>query len=659
MKPQITTNKEYLDAVNTLNKWAEAYYTDSETLATDEEYDNLYFATRNYEDSHPDEIVPVSPTQRIGDKILDGFETKKHIKPLYSLDDVFNEEEAKEWFEKLPKNINEFTAEPKYDGLSLNLTYEHGMLKSAVTRGDGVSGEDVTGNAPYIAGIPLSIPYTDLVEIRGEVVINQSDLDEINQWRIANKKAEFSNVRNAASGGLRSFESTAVKAYKLKFSPFAIGENELDFEYHTDEMKWIEGQGFTNWGTNDYRAFKTFEEIQSFYEDMVKNRGNYPMMIDGMVIKVNDIHVQEELGFTSKHPRWAVAYKFPAIEKTTVLEDVVLQVGKTGAITPVGIVQEVNFDGVKVTRVTLSNFADIERKDIRIGDSVVLIRSGDVIPKITKVFKDRRTGNERVIEKPVACPTCGDTNLDDSQAVIKCTNRKCPDVLKGILRYAVSRKALDMDALGSSTIDELVDRGIVKELIDLFFLTEEDFLSLNGFKQRKAKKTFDAIQGVIGNVEAYRLLNAMDIHLIGESASKKIISVFGSRVFNPVNRLISYKEIISVEDIGEESAREFVDFMTKNMYGVEDLFVTVKPTFPEEKSLGDSLAGKKFVITGTLSQSRGHFKDLIEAHGGKVSGSVSKSTDYLLAGENAGSKAKKAEELGVEILSEEDFISII
>jgi len=654
-------DKEYLKAVETLNVWAYAYYTNNDTLATDDEYDTLYSEVRVYENLNPDKINKLSPTQRVGDSILSGFETKKHIQPLYSLEDKHEKETAEEWVKNILNTfgIRELTAEPKYDGLSLNLTYKDGMLVSAVTRGDGVEGEDVTGNAPYIIGLPLFIPYKGLVEIRGEVIIRQKDLEEINKWRIANNKDEFSNVRNAASGGLRSFESVAVKAYKLHFSPFAIGENELDFNYHTEEMQWIESQGFSNWGTNDYRVFTTFEEIHAFYEDMIKNRDNFPMMLDGMVIKVNDLHAQEELGFTSKYPRWAVAYKFPPLEKTTVLEDVILQVGKTGAITPVGIVKEVNFDGVKVNRVTLSNFEDIERKDIRIGDSVILVRSGDVIPKIVKVFKDRRTGKEKIIPIPTSCPVCDDTHLDDTQAVIRCTNKECPAVLKGVIRYAAGRKALDIDSLGSSTIDELIDTNMVKRLSDLWTLTKEDFLSLEGFKTRKANKVYNAIHSIVGNVEAYRVLNAMDIPLIGESASKKIISVLGERVFDPINNPISYKEIIAVEDIGEESAKEFIKFMEENADFVVSLFETIQPVFKEEVSLGNQFEGKKFVITGTLSQSRGHFKELIEAHGGKVSGSVSKTTDYLLAGENAGSKAKKAEELNVTILSEQDLLDLL
>lgn len=652
-------NTEYNEAIQVLNKWANSYYVKDILLATDDEYDKLYFQIVDFEKENPLLVSMFSPTQRVGDKILDGFQTKKHILPLWSLDDVFDKFEFKEWYYRNHKDGMSYTAEAKYDGLSLNLEYKDGQLVSAVTRGDGKVGENVTENAMFVKGIPLSIPYKGLVEIRGEVTINQADLDGINEWRIANGKAEFSNVRNAASGGLRSFDTKAVKAYKLQFSPFSIGENELDFELHTDEMKWIESQGFSNWGTNDYKVFTTLEEIQEFYEEMVKNRDKYPMMLDGMVVKINDIHIQDDLGFTSKYPRWAIAYKFPAVEKTTKVIDVILQVGKTGAITPVGIVDEVNFDGVFVNRVTLSNFEDIERKDIRIGDSVVLIRSGDVIPKITQVFTERRDGTEKVIQRPTACPTCGDTELDDTQAVIKCTNRECPDILKGIVRYAVGRKALDIDSLGSSTIDELVDTKKIKNILDLWSLTMSDLLSLEGFGQRKAEKIYNAIQDTVGKVDSYRLINAMDIPNLGESASKKITEVFGARIFDPINQPISYEEVKAIDTIGEEIATSFVAFMDKYADFVVGLNEAVKPFIEEKVSLGENLTDKKFVITGTLSQSRGEFKKMIEAHGGKVSGSISKSTDFLLAGENAGSKETKAKDLGVTVLSEEAFMAML
>jgi len=652
------TNKEYIDGVNLLNKWAYAYYTEDNPIATDEEYDTLYFKIKKYEDENPSKILDISPTQRVGDVILDGFEKRKHLQAMYSLDDVFNEKEFFEWIEKLPENET-YSCEPKYDGASLNITYNNGRLIAGTTRGDGKEGEDITANMPYIIGVPLSIPYKGLVEIRGEVTIQKDDFDEINVWRVENDKDKFSNVRNAASGGLRSFESKNIKAYKLHFTPYSLGENELDFETQIDEAKWIISQGFKNWGTNDFVILKTKEEIQEFYLKMIENRDNYPMMLDGMVVKVNSKSEQEKLGFTSKYPRWAIAYKFPAIEKVTKLNDVILQVGKTGAITPVAIIEPVDIDGVTVSRATLHNFDEINKDGLMINDTVVIIRSGDVIPKITKIFKDRRNGKEIKIKTPTECPICGDSNLDTEDTIIKCTNKNCSARVKGVLTYAVGQKAFNMSSVGESTISELVDRGMVSSVIDLWSITKEEFMTLDGFKKRKAEKTYDAIHGIIGKVDAYRVLNALDIPLIGETASKKLVKVFRERIFQPIENPISYEELIAVEDIGHESAKMFVSFMEENFDLVVDLYETIQPVIEEEISLGNQFEGKKFVITGTLSKPRGEFKKLIEAHGGKVSGSVSKNTDYVLVGEDAGSKEKKAIELGLNILDEETFNSML
>lgn len=644
--------KSYIQKVETVLAWNHAYYTLGQPLATDEEWDKLYYEIVE-EEELTGNIHPDSPTNGIGDVVLDGFEKAKHIVKLFSLDDIFDLPALKLWFSKEPKTS--FYCEPKYDGLSLNLLYEDGKLISTITRGDGIVGEDVTANAKYIKGIPSTIPYKGTVEIRGEVTIQNEDFDEINQWRRDNKKKVFSNVRNAASGGLRSYDSKYVKAYKLHFSPFALGENELDLTLQSDEAKWIITQGFSNWGSNDFKIFKTVDEIQEFYLEMIETRDKYPMMLDGMVIKIDSKEIQEKLGETSKFPKWAIAYKFPAVEKVTTLEDVIFQVGKSGAITPVAKIKPVNIDGVIVSKATLHNFEEVKKDGLMINDQIIVIRSGDVIPKITTIFKERRTGNEVAIVAPTSCPVCGSENLDSSQVVLKCKNPRCSARVKGVLKYAVGRKALNIDSLGESTINELIDTEIVSSVIDLWSISPQQFLALDGFKSRKATKTYDAIHSIVGNVDAYRVLNALDIPLIGETASKKLISVFGERIFQPYESPISYEELISVEDIGHESALAFVQFMMDESELVVSLFNTLNPVFQEEVSLGNQFEGKKFVITGTLSEARGYFKDLVEAHGGKVSGSVSKSTDFLLAGEKAGSKLDKAESLGVTILSEDAF----
>jgi DNA ligase (NAD+) len=672
----ITNNNKYIEAVELLNKWAYAYYTLDKPIATDAMYDDLYFATVAYEEANPDQILAISPTQRVGDKVLEGFEKTKHIQKMYSLDDVFDEAEFLEWAEKIKKEFPEveFYAEPKYDGLSLNLLYENGILVKAATRGDGEVGENVTENMPYVKGIPLNIPHKGRVEIRGEVTIFKEDFDAINELRVANGKEEFSNERNAASGSLRSYDSVSVKNSQLKFTPYGIGDCDIEFVTQSGSYNWIINQGFINWGTKDLvRSSNDPKVIVEEFNEILAKRDSFPMLLDGVVVKVDQKSMQEELGFTSKYPKWGIAFKFPAEEQTTRVLDVVLQVGKTGAITPVAVVEATDFDGVIVERATLHNFEEIGRQDIRIGDKVTIIRSGDVIPKIIGVFSLDRSGEEREIVAPEVCPVCGsDTEkrfkfgTTEESAAIYCSNRSCPAVLQEQISYAVSKKAFDISGVGESAIEELIEKGFLTKTSDLFSLTVDNLLTLDGFKQRKAEKTFNAIQSVIGNTEMYRFINALDIELIGERASKKVAAnqtaveyILGIRE-NP-----TLEDFTSIEDIGSAMAENIIRFIESKSEFISELRSAVQPIMPnysqsESSSNEDSaIAGKTFVITGTLSQSRSYFQDMVENNGGKVSGSVSKKTDYLLAGEKAGSKLDKANSLGVTVLNEEEFIALI
>jgi len=650
----------YKNMIKQINKWAYAYYTLDNPIATDEEYDQLYFKIVAYEKANPNNIDPNSPTQRVGDRLLEGFKKESHIEKMYSLDDIFTEEELCDWFSKLPKDI-EVYEEPKYDGLSLNILYDKGSLIKAITRGDGEIGEDVTANVAYIKGIPLSIPYEGKIEIRGEVIIMKADFDSINEARIAAGEDSFSNERNAAAGSLRSYDSSKVKMAKLHFTPYGIGYSDRRFVQQTEIYQFIIDQGFTNWGTNEIEVFKTSKEIMSRYQYMIENRDKYPMLLDGMVIKVNDIYQQEELGFTSKYPKWAIAFKFPAIEKVTTIEDIILQVGKTGIITPVAVLKPVNIGGAIISRATLHNFEEIKKKDIRINDQVVVIRSGDVIPKVVNVFKDRRTGNEIKIKEPELCPACGSHtekatlfDSDKKATAIKCSNPNCPEVLKQRLQYAVSKKALNVYGLGDRTIEELVSSGKITKLADLYSLTIEDLLTLEGFKERKATKTYESIQNA-KNVELHRFLNALGIELIGERASKKIVES-GLDIFNPD---LTIKDLTQIEDIGEALAYNFIEFFKTNREEILELKEVIQPVIPEKKEVKENkLTGKTVVITGTLSQPRSYFANIVEESGGKVGSSVSKKTDYVLAGEKAGSKLEKANKLGITVLTEDEFINL-
>jgi len=405
---------DYKESVKELKKMSQAYYMGEQPIATDDEFDSLMSAVRTYEQFNPSEIDPLSPTQTVGATVASSFAKKNHLKSMYSLEDIFSVEGWLSWANKLPANT-QFYIEPKFDGASASLTYKDGNLISVVTRGDGKTGEDITANAPYLS-VPLVIEEKSLIEIRGEVVILHSDFDAVNDYRISIGKSPFANQRNAASGGLRSLESENVRAYKLRFIPYSLGENELDFETQQEEASWFVSQGFKNYSSINPAFTGDVNFIAKMYKDMESKRGDFEMLLDGAVVKVCSKHLQEELGYTNHHPRWAVALKFEAIEKTAVVGSVIVQVGKTGTLAPVCVLREpVEIGGVNVSRVTLHNFKMIAEMDLRIGDSISIIRSGDVIPKVTGVFKERRDGTEQVIEEPTCCPNCGSTNLDNSQ----------------------------------------------------------------------------------------------------------------------------------------------------------------------------------------------------------------------------------------------------
>lgn len=653
----------YLEKIELANKWAYAYYTLDNPIATDDEYDQLMKSIKKDEEE-TSYVHPTSPTLRVGDVILEGFEKTTHAVKMFSLKDGFSDEELVEFYEKIKKDYPEveFYAEPKYDGLSLNLTYENGFLVSAGTRGDGNTGEDVTKNIPHIKGIPLSIPSKNRIEIRGEVVIFKENFEEINKNRMARGKEPFANERNAAAGALRSYSSLDVKEGQLRFIPYGLGEHHEDFLKQTEMYEFIISQGFTNWDSNSIIILKTLDDIRAMYEKINLNRDLYRMLLDGMVLKVNDLHIQDELGFTSKTPKWALAYKFPAIEKCSVLENVIFQIGKTGAITPVAIIKPTDIMGSIISRATLHNFEEIARKDIRIGDEIVIIKSGDVIPKIKRVFHDRRKGNEIEIIEPVVCPCCGSAtekkklfDSEEDSATLRCSNPECSDVLIAKLQFAVGKKALDIKDFGESTVEQLVKAGLVKELKDFYSLTKEQLLTLDGFKDRKAEKLLEGVLNTV-NIPLDRFIRTLDIELIGERASSKIANALGFKSLSPD---LTLQELLLVEDIGYAMATNYISFLSENIEKIVDLRTLLNPIFEVKKLVSSVFVGKTFVITGSLSKGRDEYKLYIESLGGKVSSSVSKKTDFLLAGEEAGSKLEKAESLGVKVISEEELNQMI
>lgn len=725
---------EYTQAVAKLSKYAYAYYVLDEPIASDEEYDILYHQVKSYEDSHPECISPLSPTQRVGGEVLEEFSKSRHLSRMWSLDDVFSEGEMSEWVGKILKSYPNasFVCSPKFDGASLNLRYENGTLISAATRGDGLVGEEVLHNAKTIRSIPLHIPHKDLVEIRGEVVIKKEDFEAINNERLQKGEPLFANPRNAAAGSLRQLDSAITAKRKLLFVPWGIGTSQskssqsktqeadlkenaseaisnemdllnakssqnqnLDFAFLDSSfygaMRQIQDFGFAPF-LGDLAVAKDAKEIRAHYENLKSKRDSFEMLLDGMVIMLDSFASQAQLGWTSKSPRFACAYKFPALEKITKILSITHQVGRTGVITPVAELEPVEIEGAKISRATLHNYAEIAKKDIQINDFVVLIRSGDVIPKIIKSIPARRDGTQVSILPPTRCPIC-DKELVKEDIFIRCANLSCQARVKESIVHFASKKALNIDGLGEKIIYLLYDMGKISSILDIYELKREDLEDLEGFKDKKINNLLEAIQASKG-VELWRVINALGIPNIGEWASKQLANRFGVE-FHTKNK----EEILSINGFGEEMAQSILEFALINEKIIARILEIISPKVPPLKAINASsgnldfggennsginegeennggvssqstsagnvsdlrqiFAGKTFVITGTLSRPRDEIKQMLESLGARVSGSVSAKTDFVLCGESAGSKESKARALGVKIISEAELENML
>ena len=646
-------SNQYQEKINTLKKWAYAYYVEDNPIATDEEYDKLYHKVLDYETANPTEVVEDSPTKRVGGVVRDEFSKAKHIKRMWSMEDVFTIEEVQEWLDRVEKNVGqcEYFCEPKFDGASMNLLYEKGKLIQAITRGDGVIGEEVTDNVRTIRSVPLTIDYEGQIEIRGEVVIRKDDFEIINKERLEEGEQPFSNPRNAAAGSLRQLDSSITAKRRLVFYPWGLGENSLTQSRLSEKMDFVYAQGFLKPPYS--KACKTIEEIEAFYHFLISKRDEIPMMMDGMVVKVDDVHLQEDLGYTVKVPKWMCAYKFPAVEKVTKVNDINIQVGRTGVLTPVAEVEPVDLDGAIIARATLHNFDEIERKGLMIGDSVILIRSGDVIPKITKVLNDRRDSSEIAIERPTECPTCHSEVLDEG-TLIKCQNLDCPDrVVNSIIHFA-KKGCMNIDGLGSKIVEILVTQEKIKDILGLYHLKFEDLEGMDGFKEKRINKLLDAIADTKG-VPLHRLISAMGIEHIGEVAGKSLALEFGLGIVD-----VTEEQVVAIDGIGEEMANSLLEFMRVNHDFVLKLFDVIEPTVEEKvEAVENPFKDKTVVLTGSMSVSRGVVKEMLEKLGAKVSGSVSKKTDYVIYGDDAGSKLTKAESLGVNTLTEDEMRGMV
>jgi DNA ligase (NAD+) len=644
-------NKEqYKKAVELLNLYSYHYYVLDDPITGDEEYDKLYHEVLEFEESHKEEILSISPTQRVGDAVSDGFNKASHLSRMWSLEDVFDSDGLQKWLTKtykLDKNIS-FYCEPKYDGASLNLIYEEGKLFQAITRGDGEVGELITQNVKTIRSVPLTIDHKDRIEIRGEVVIYKDEFEKINQARLKNGEAVFANPRNAAAGSLRQLDPKITASRNLVFLPYGVGENRLEDKLLSDKMEYIYSLGFKK---PPLRATcRDFEEIEAVYDEMNKNRDGYEMMLDGMVIKVNEIAAQIDMGYTVKNPRFSVAYKFPAVEKVTTLREIILQVGRSGVVTPVAVVEPTNIDGVIVERATLHNFDEIERKDIRIGDKVIILRSGDVIPKIIKVLTHERSGSEQKVQRPTSCPVCGSELLDEG-VLLKCQNLTCEARVINSIIYFASKSCLNIDGLGSKIVEALFNASLVRSVLDLFELNLEKLLKLEGFKEKKAQNLLDSLEAAKG-CEYWRFINSLGIEHIGEVASKTLSERFGSSFIDAKK-----EDILALEGFGEEMAESVLEFVRVNRETILKLQTVLRPLEPKKRQEAkeNPFKGKSVVLTGSMSQSRDEIKSMLEDLGAKVVSSVSKKTDFVIYGEDAGSKYDKAQDLGVETLSEEEM----
>ena len=644
-----------------LNQQSYLYYVLDAPVIPDYEYDRLNRRLEELEAEHPEEITPDSPTQRVGDKILEGFETYEHPVPLESLQDVFNAEEVSEFLDRMREALGDgaaYSVEPKVDGLSVALEYQDGQFVRGATRGDGLVGEDVTENLKTVKSIPLSIhdvPGTLIV--RGEVYMPKKVFHALNEEREKRGEALFANPRNAAAGSLRQLDPKIAAQRRLDIAVFNIqwAENE-DFHSHTQGINYLADKGFK---VIPHVICSSIEEAVAQVQAIGEGRENYPFDIDGAVIKVDDLAQRQTLGSTAKFPRWAAAYKYPPEVKTSRLTDIVIQVGRTGVLTPKAVLEPVRLAGTTVTNATLHNQDFITEKDIRIGDTVLVRKAGEIIPEVLSVVMEKRPDDAVPYRFPEVCPECGaPVARDEDGAHIRCTGAECPAQLLRNLAHFASRDAMDIEGLGIAVVENLVKAGLVKTPGDLYFLREEDVAELERMGKKSAQNLLSAIEKSKSQ-DLSRLLFAFGIRQVGQKAGKILAQRFGS-----LDNLqaATVEELTQVDDIGAITAQSIVDWFAspQSQHLIARLKEAGVNMQAEQKGEDQRFAGKTFVLTGTLDRfTRAEATKMIEDRGGKAAGSVSKKTTYVVAGEAAGSKLRKAQELGVPVLTQEEFLALM
>ena len=656
--------EEILKLRKQLEIWANKYYDEDNPEVSDYEYDMTMNKLKALEKEFPDLVTKDSLTQKVGGHVKEGFEKVEHEVPLQSLQDIFSFGELEEFKERVYKaakenNLKEddvkFVVETKIDGLSAALEYKDGKFVRGATRGNGLVGEDVTENLKTIKTIPKELPEPINIIVRGEVFIGKKEFEKMNEERELNEEKTFANARNAAAGSLRQLDTKITKKRPLDIYIFNVQKIEgKEFNSHFEELKYLKKLGFN---VNPVLIpCNNIPEAIDAINKIGEEREELTFGIDGAVIKVDDLKLREKMGTTSKVPRWAIAYKYPPEKKETKLKDIICQVGRTGAITPMAILEPVKVAGSTISKTTLHNEDFIKEKDIRVGDTIVVQKAGDVIPEILEVKKEKRDGTEQVFEMPKVCPVCGAPVVrEEGEAVSRCIGIECPAKLVRNIIHFVSRECMNIDGLGDKIIEQLINRNLISNIADIYFLKFEDIAKLKKNGKKFTQNLIEAINNSKNN-DLYRLIAALGIRHIGKKAAKTL-----AKKYKTMDSLInaSLESLAMTDDIGEISANSIYEFFRQDQ--TIDLINRLKEANVNMEALDtedidNRFEGKTFVLTGTLERfTRKEASDLIEKHGGKTSGSVSKKTDYVLAGEDAGSKLTKAQNLGVEIITEEQF----
>ena len=646
-----------------------AYYLLDDPLISDHEYDSLFKELKKIESENPHLITLDSPTQRVGGRPLDEFKQIAHKKPMLSLGNAFGNDELNAFYKRVTETLDitdiQFSAELKFDGLAISLFYENGFLKYAATRGDGLVGEDVTHNIKTMKVIPLRLRSNSppkILELRGEVLMNKDDFLKLNEHQQEQNLKVFANPRNAAAGSLRQLDPAVTAKRKLQFFAYGLGEvdTSINFNYHSQMIDFIKDLGIP---VSKYSEIvQNNKDMEAYFQKILGQRNALPFDIDGIVFKVNSIKSQNNLGFVSKAPRWAIAYKFPAEEAETIVNDITVQVGRTGAITPVARLKPVFVSGVTVTNATLHNEDEMNRKDIRIGDSVMVRRAGDVVPEVVRVILEKRPNDAIKFSMPKQCPICGsDIERIDGEAAQRCTGQyKCNAQIKQGISHFISRKAMNIDGLGEKIVDQLFEQGMLKNIADIYKLDFNIIENMDRFGKKSVENLKESIEKS-KKTTLGKFIYALGIRNVGEATSKELAVNFRSldNLFNA-----TVEDYLMVNDIGPIVAESLVQYFHNeiNQKIIKSIIASgiTWPALKKINPINSKLNNQTFVVTGTLNSfSRDEIKDLVEANGGKVSGSVSKKTSYVVVGDNPGSKADKASELGIPIITEINLMEML